>query len=290
MDATLFEEDQPWLTTLPEMNPWTVGCDKLLNGLREVIAELSADLLFRQLETTEHLHYGRPLWCCWKFHWNEAIQASENLRIDGFEGWRNLRDFRSFDGARRYSQNILADVFLGAAVLQGEKNALDRFSERFRGWVNDRASQLLRQPDLEDVWVQFFHGHLEPTKANGRLAVYHGTGGLQSWVRTTAGRFLLDWRRRETSKADSVEQQQLESMPGPESSPVDLVDAAELLNHCMEKLGEKEQQGLRLLSEEVLNNAQIAADLQMSPGNWSRTRERAFAQLRRCMEASGHEV
>jgi RNA polymerase sigma-70 factor, ECF subfamily len=196
--------------------------------------------------------------------WEAARRAWPDLKLDATA-------FAQFLASRQAGAQLHAsDLYLAAACLAGEREALEAFDREVLGPLTAQLSARTRDRAAAEETVQQLRVRLlvRDAKAAAKLDDYDGRGPLAGWVRVVAARTASNTRRDEATRA---QHSALASSPGSSIDP----DLALLqrkygaqfetaLREAFGQLDAEERTALKLSYAEGLNLEGVARALGLS--------------------------
>lgn len=184
------EAERAWLSKQKGMNSWENAVPRLV----EQVMAWNKELRFESASAEDDGNLAIKLWDCWCYHWKTATGDVEiparGQAIDGFHVAHSIRAGIGFTGEGHLGGDVVADMSLAFAAVQGNGNAIRTFEDRFKTRLMKLASQFrIVARDLEEWWNDFLS--MLVSGPSPRLAKYAGKCGLEGWLRTVARRDLM---------------------------------------------------------------------------------------------------
>jgi hypothetical protein len=245
------------------------------------------------MDDAQYASFCGRLWKCWAHHWQQAVEAADEGRADGWQVAESIRSGRGYMGGGQLGGDPLEDVVLAEAVQVGEPAAIDRFQGRFKTFAIGQGVITNRHiaEDTEEWWCRLLGelgGYSNPP---GKLAQFHGRCGLQQWLGTVARNFA---RQQPAKPQIPVAQKHVGDRIAPPQVSVDEEECLELLSGIVQtalaKLPKQDQALLYLLHVEQLAGKEVANLFQLHAGTISRRKNDAAAEVRQKMLDCAEEL
>jgi len=268
------------------MRQWEQGC-QIIQGELLVCAEDVLPHVATPGFCTEHaesIPLQQALWISWSHHWECFAKNEQTAQIEGGEVLRRIRQGRLTKV--QLPADLMRDVALAWSAGQGDSRAIGLLTHQHTPLAAPGAlavfSGLQRDPNWQD---EFLAELIASPSGVNKIERFQGKCSLQLWLNTVARNWAFDQRRKHLRAQQRAQGERLTEQPEVADAVNSLMtmECRQLwevaIQHALAALHASQRYLLIALYAEARSGKEVAAMLQIHPGNVSRQKKEAEANL-----------